>query len=524
MAARLPIDEFELDRQLVKKGGLYKFMELGWSQIESEAFVAGWHVEEVCIHLEAVSRGEIRRLIINVPPGMSKSLSVSVFWQVWDWIENPDRKFMFASFDAGLSQRDALRAKELIRSKWFQERWGLLADQKKLERMGITPLTVLTGSKDRQDTATIYWSSGGGLRFSTSTGGKATGWHCHIQVVDDPTKPQEVVNGGLQAKNALDKTRNWWKGTMASRKANASKFSRVIIMQRLHEADLAGQELDTGDYIHLRFPMRHELKSGCKCLNCNEGPCVTPWGGDRRTDEGELLCEARFNEAQVKETEKDMGPMVAAAQLAQRPSPEGGSIFQRAWMLRRWKVLPAGIILIQSWDCAFKSHDTTDYVVGQIWGQAISVVDDPETGKKTLRMAEYYLVDEVRDRMDLPAVCQAMRDLSKKWPNARRKLVEDKANGPAVEQTLRREIPGIVLVNPQGGKISRANAVAPYFEAGNVILPEASWVEDYIKELTDFPVGAFDDRVDTTSQALLRFTGKNRPPLREAMKRLRAEG
>jgi predicted phage terminase large subunit-like protein len=102
--------------------------------------------------------------------------------------------------------------------------------------------------------------------------------------------------------------------------------------------------------------------------------------------------------------------------------------------------------------------------------------------------------------------------------------VEDKANGPAVEQTLRREIPGIVLVNPQGGKISRANAVAPYFEAGNVILPESPWVEDYIKELTDFPVGAFDDRVDTTSQALLRFTGKNRPPLREAMKRLREQG
>jgi predicted phage terminase large subunit-like protein len=192
-------------------------------------------------------------------------------------------------------------------------------------------------------------------------------------------------------------------------------------------------------------------------------------------------------------------------------------------MARRWRTLPAGIRLIQSWDCAFKDLDTSDWVVGQVWGQAIELVEDPETGKKTLPVSEYYLVDEVRDRMDLPTTCQAMVDLSRKWPRARLKLVEDKANGPAVEQTLRKKVPGIVLVNPQGGKVSRANAVAPYFEAGNILLPESSWVEDYIKELTDFPVGANDDRVDTTSQALLRLTGKARPRLKEAMQRLRNE-
>jgi predicted phage terminase large subunit-like protein len=520
---RLPVDEKDLDRHLVAKGGLYKFMELGWEQIESEPFVHGWHLEEVCTHLEAVSRGEIRRLIINIPPGMGKSLSVSVFWQVWDWIKYPWRKFMFASFDAGLSQRDALRAKELIRSQWFQERWGFLADTKKLERMGLQPLSVLTGTKDRQDTATIYWSSGGGLRFSTSVGGKATGWHAHIQVVDDPTKPGEVTGGGNQARNALEKTRNWYRGTMSSRKANAETFARVIIMQRLHEADLAGQELETGDYIHLRLPMKAEMSSGCNCPSCQLGPCKTPWGGDRRTEEGELLCEARFSDRAVQETTKDMGSMTAGAQLQQRPSPEGGAIFQRAWMARRWRTLPAGIRLIQSWDCAFKDLDTSDWVVGQVWGQAIELVEDPETGKKTLPVSEYYLVDEVRDRMDLPTTCQAMVDLSRKWPRARLKLVEDKANGPAVEQTLRKKVPGIVLVNPQGGKVSRANAVAPYFEAGNILLPESSWVEDYIKELTDFPVGANDDRVDTTSQALLRLTGKARPRLKEAMQRLRNE-
>lgn len=532
MPVRLPIDDFELDRQLVEKGGLYKFMELAWHVIEAEAFVPGWHLKQICFHLEAVSREEIRRLIINIPPGMGKSLTVCVFWQVWDWIKNPWRRFMFASFDAGLSQRDALKAKELIRSEWFQNRWGISADPKKLKALGLSPLSVMAGSTTRQDTSSVYWSSGGGLRFSTSVGGKATGWHAHIQVVDDPTKPKEVQDGGEPARKALEKTRNWYRGTLASRKANAKRFSRVIIMQRLHEKDLAGMELESKRYVHLRFPMRMEMKSGCTCPSCNEGPCKTEWtkpdgttvtGGDPRTEDGELLNPDRFPEPAVEETEFEMGPQVAAAQNQQRPSPEGGTIFQRAWMLRRWRVsLPQGIRLIQSWDCAFKDHDDSDYVVGQIWGQAVHMVQDMEA-KKLVRLAEYYLVDEVRDRMDLPTTCQAMRDLTKKWPMARLKLVEDKANGTAVEQTLRKEVPGIVLVEPQGGKVARANAVSPYFEAGNVILPEAPWVEDYIKELTDFPMGANDDRVDTTSQALLRLTGKARPKIKEAMDRLKRE-
>lgn len=515
MAVRLPIDECELDRQLVQKGGLYKFMELGWHVIESEDFVPGWHLEEICVHLEAVSRNEIRRLVINIPPGCGKSLTVSVFWPVFDWIRNPWRKWMYASFDEGLSQRDALRAKELIRSEWFQRRWGLLADSKKLERLGLTPLDVTGGAKGgtRQDSASVFWTHGGGLRFSTSAGGRATGWHSHIQVIDDPTKPKDVDGGGLAAKNSLERTWSWYRGTMASRKANAELFSRVIIMQRLHEADLAGRLIAEGGYTHLRFPMRYEP----------EAPCKTDWGGDPRTEKGELLTPERFSEATVLETEREMGPMVAAAQLQQRPSPEGGAIFRRAWMTRRWRVLPAGIRLIQSWDFTFKDHDTTDFVVGHIWGQAFLREEDPEERSKIIQLEEFYLVDEVRFRGGLPEAVQAMRDFTKKWPKARLKLVEDKANGPAVEQTLRRKVGGIVLVNPQGGKVARANAVSGYFEAGNILLPEAPWVEDYVKEMTDFPVGLQDDRVDTTSQALLRLTSKARPPIAEAMERLRNE-
>ena len=202
MAAwNLPVDELELDRRLVMgRGGLYRYMKKAWPEVEAQAFVEGWHLEEVCAHLEAVSRGEIDRLIINIPPGCTKSLSVSVFWPTWDWITRCDRKFMYASFDASLSQRDALRAKDLVRSKWYQERWGLAASPQGLERVGVRVPVAIVGEGGKQNTAGIYWTSGGGFRFSTSEGGKATGWHAHIQVIDDPTKPLDVQEGGNTAK------------------------------------------------------------------------------------------------------------------------------------------------------------------------------------------------------------------------------------------------------------------------------------------------------------------------------------
>ena len=147
----------------------------------------------------------------------------------------------------------------------------------------------------------------------------------------------------------------------------------------------------------------------------------------------------------------------------------------------------------QSWDCAFKEAETSDYVVGQVWGRIGSA---------------FLLGDQVRARMDFPATVHAVRDLSEKWPGTFAKLIEDKANGSAVIQMLAHEIPGLIPVNPQGGKIARASAISPLVEAGNVYLPHpacAPWVEDFIEECAAFPNGAHDDQVDAMTQALLRW-------------------
>jgi predicted phage terminase large subunit-like protein len=470
------LDRAPLHRELVRRGGLRKFVELAWPHVEAVPFVGGWHIDEICAHLEAVSRGEIRRLVINVPPGMSKSTLVSVLWPAWDWVVRPDRRWMFASFDADLSRRDALKCRELVCSEWYQSTWGLASSV-------ANPIAVYDGA-EKQRTMGVYHTTARGFRFSTSTGGKATGWHAHIQVVDDPHKPADIQHADpASATNALEADWDWWRGTMASRKADPRDFSRVVIMQRLHENDLTAKCLKEGGWVHLRLPMRYEAKN----------PCVTPIGGDRRTEDGELLCPDRFDEEAVSTTEREMGSMIAAAQLQQRPSPAKGAIFDREWLAHEWRELPHDARLVQSWDCAFKDLSSSDYVVGQVWAVVGS---------------RFFLVDQVRDRMSLPATCQAIKDLSRKWPTAIAKFVEDKANGPAVEQVLRRDVAGLVMVSPSGGKVARANAVSPLFEAGNVFVPPADrapWIGEWREEMAGFPRAANDDQVDATTQALLQL-------------------
>ena len=149
--------------------------------------------------------------------------------------------------------------------------------------------------------------------------------------------------------------------------------------------------------------------------------------------------------------------------------------------------------MIQSWDMAFKGLATSDYVVGQVWGA---------------RHADRFLLDQCRDRLDMPSTKEAVKRMSQRWPKAGAKLIEDKANGPAVIQELRRDVSGLIEVNPEGGKIARAHAVAAQAESGNIYLPHpaiAPWIEALIEEMASFPNGRNDDQVDAMTQALNRL-------------------
>ena len=246
---------------------------------------------------------------------------------------------------------------------------------------------------------------------------------------------------------------------------------------------------------------------------------------DPRTKPGELLWPERFGPKEIDDLKRSLGSYAAAGQLQQRPSPAEGGMIKRHWF-RFWQPPGANLppILVrypdgsgrqivaeeiglvdeqaQSWDCAFKGLATSDYVVGQVWGR---------------RGSQFLLLYQMRGQMDCPATVRAVRQLSRLWPSCAAKLIEDKANGSAVIQMLANEIPGIIPVNPEGGKLARAAAVSPLIEAGNVYMPHPQffpWVNDFIEECAAFPNGAHDDQVDAMTQVLLKAITAPRQPVR----------
>lgn len=481
----------DADREYVRRRGLYGFAELAWPIVEGGPFVPGWHLEEAAAHLQAVSRKECLRLVINQPPGTTKSLMTSCFWNAWEWTERPTTTFIYASYDQSLVNRDGERVIKLLQSDWYQARWGRL----------LNPNSKYAVSD--------FANYAGGWRFSTSVAGKVTGRHADIQCVDDPIKPIDVQG---TSRNAIERVSTWWRSTMASRMRDPKTGRRVVLMQRLDADDLAGECVAAG-YHHLRLPMRYEA----------DEPCRTAWGGDRRTEEGELLCPDRFPEATVRSLETEMGPDISSAQLQQRPSRKGGQIFRQEYW-RYWHpsdpdmgVPPpdVGGLQIQSWDMAFKKLQDTDYVCGMVlwdWHGAI------------------YLMHLINERLSFTESVQAVKDMSAQWPHTYNKLIEDKANGPAVEDQLKNELFGVTLVSPKGGKLGRAWAAQPILARPTgkpprpgLYIPHPSvypWVGPFKKQAESFPRAANDDMVDALTQGInaLREHGDG---FSEAMRKLR---
>lgn len=487
-ATRLPARR--LIRRALLGQSLRDFIAGAWHVVEPAAeYKRNWHIDVMAEHLEAASKGELRRLVINVPPGSMKSLTCAVFWPAWRWTHSPETRWIFAAYSDTLARRDSLKTRRLVESEWYRALWG----------------DVWTPNADEWG-ASKFSNSSAGFRMITSIGGSVTGEHGHVQVVDDPVKPIEVTGAASTRRAALERALTWWVETMSTRMVNAETSVRVIIMQRLHESDLAGAMLREGGWEHLNLPMEARRP----CVVQVPHPCSLAEGTSRGFKdlraEGEPLWPARFSKPAIDTMRKDLGPRGAAAQLDQRPMPPGGGLFKHEY-LRYWTAVPRGAELIQSWDCAFKGLDDSDFVVGQVWAR---------------QAGSFYLVDQVRARMTIRGTLAAVLAFSAKWRGAVKKLIEDKANGPAVIDLLKSELGGLQPVDPQGGKEARANAVEPLWASGNVYLPDprlASWVPGFVEELTNFPGGANDDQVDAMTQALVYLYGRGVSRYREAMQR-----
>lgn len=474
----------EVDVELIRRKGFAEFVRRAWPQVVGDDLVWEPHMDLLCAHYEAIFRNEIRDLVVNVPPGTSKSSVSSILFPAWAWTQDPALKFMYTTYDQDLSHGFARQTLELVTGDWFQARWPSVQIERG-ERANVGD----------------YSTSAGGRRISTMMGGAATGKHAHILFVDDPHKPDDLDGDPDSVKAVLDEAWSRWVNTFSKRRADAKRFRRVCIMQRLHEEDLAGRMLRKPGTVHLCLPMEFEVDSRC----------VTPFGQDWRQTEGELLCPLRFPREVVEEDRVEMTPRAFAAQHQQRPAPAEGALFKREWFKSRWMNISPGMRMYMSIDTNMKDRKDSDYCVVQVWG---------------VHGAQYWLIDQIKGQWSFGDSVSQVLNMRRKWPQVTNVLIETKANGEAVLQSIKGAVPGVLPIEPLGGKMARAEAVEWLLRAGDVVFPNdavAPWMPAYVEAMCAFPVGKYDDEVDATTQFLTWISKQQkRGRWRQAMKAVRA--
>lgn len=482
------------------------FVKQAWRYVDAAPLVWNWHLDVLCDHLEAVSRGRIKRLVINIPPGHGKSLIVSVLWPAWVWTWRPSWQAICASYGADLAKRDAIKARTLIEGEWYQTQyvrgaWHMAEDQ---------------------NTKGLYKNTAFGHRFSCGVD-NGTGQRADAVILDDPIKAQEAHSRAARQEGER------FLSTASTRFNSAVDGVIVIIMQRLHEDDTTGYVLAGGGYEHVCLPAEYETHRPSVTYETKpDGTRVEFWRDPREVD-GELLFEKKFPRSVLERLKRpnELGDFGYAGQMQQRPAPEGGSMFKVAdW--RFWKpdaatrevlgytdttVRPRGCVTSEEEPARPLDIATVDDILMSVDGAGGK---ETKTGSLTAihiwarKGARRLLLYRCSKRMDftdtVKEIKKALALFEQLQVLVRRKLIEAKASGSSVINTLEREhgLSGIEPVNPsEGNKVERARAMQPYHTAHNIELPEgAPWVEEYVLQHAQFPNGKINDDVDAQSQGL----------------------
>ena len=445
---------------------LLGFIKVAWKHLEPETeFVYGWSVEAICDHLEAVSKGQIKRLLINVPPGCMKSLTTEVFWPAWEW--GPKRlahlRYISASYEKGLATRDLVRCRDLLQSEWFQSLW---------------PLTF----KGDQNLKTYYENQHHGWRLAASVGGALTGYRGDRIIIDDP---HDVRSAESEVKR--EDSIRWFTETLPTRLNNQKESAMVVVMQRLHERDVSGLiQKELGDsWEQLVLPMEFEPSRRCSIK-------ATGWKDPRKKD-GDLLWPERFDRESVDELKRTFraqgGTYAEAAQLQQRPAPRGGGLFKREHFMPIDRVPEVGRV-VRGWDLAASTGRSAAYTVGV---------------KLMLSYGKLYIVDIARARGTPGEVEDMIRRCAQQdGKNVAISIPQDPGQaGKAQKSRLASLLHGYnVHFSPESGsKDDRAIPIAAQAEAGNVYILRAAWNDAFLSEAQLFPAGEFKDQIDALSRA-----------------------
>jgi phage terminase large subunit-like protein len=446
-----------VERELIRRRGFPEFVRRAWHVIEPAALHWGRAADQIALHVEAQFRGTFRDLLVNVPPGSTKSTIATVMLGPWVWTIDPAMRFVHASYSSQLAHKLAEKSWNLVTSDWYRERW---------------PDVMGTAERDAGSVGHTKTRSHG-ERLTTSVGGLGAGVHCDWFSIDDPVNTNDRIQSGVTKAN------NWIDTTVTGRAVDRSTYRRTIIMQRVHEDDPSEHAIAEG-YTHLRLPARFEA----------ENRCTTSIGGDWRTTEGETIDPVRFPEAVLTSLEHRAD--VWASQYQQRPAPPGGLVF-KSDTFQHFEIrdVPfASTISVLSIDCSFKGAEHNDMVALEVWG---------------FRQGKCYLYFSRCENMTFTETLIAIVEALREWPCSV-VLIEDKANGPAVIEVLRQSIPNVVEFNPDtaGNKVGRAHAANAMYSARAVFHAQgATWLPRKEHNLIVFPRGRIKDDVDATSQALI---------------------
>lgn len=463
------------------EASLSQFAKQAWHVLEpSTELKWGWALDAICLHLQAVSDGQITRLLMNVPPGMMKSLLTNVFWPAWEWgpLDMPHMRFLSTAHKQDLAVRDNIKCRRLIQSDWYQERWPIL----------------LMGD---QNAKTKFENEATGFReamaFTSMTGSRGD-----RVTLDDPLSVDDA-----NSEAALAAAETTFREALPTR-VNSEESAIVLIMQRLHEKDTSGIILkEMMGYEHLCLPMEYEASAKRK----------TSIGFvDPRKVEGELLFPERFSAKTVKDYKKTLGEYAYAGQMQQRPAPPGGGILKTEHF-KLWphdRELPVIEYVVQSVDPAYTATTTNDPTAFQAWGIFTHA-------EKRGAM----LLDCWADHLAFPQLRKKLIDEwhsvygkvgMRKGKKADALLIEAKASGLSLIQDLRQANLPAVPYNPgSADKINRAHQASPILELDCLWIPESTkepgqpvtWAREFLKELALFPNGEHDDQVDAFTQAII---------------------
>lgn len=499
------------------EASLYEFVKQAWPVVEGgREFTPGWHIDAICEHLQELHRGNIRNLLINIPPRFSKSSLCCVFFPVWCWIDNPNLQWVFTAYTNSLTIRDNVRSRRLIESPWFQTRWGAKF--------------ALAGD---QNTKMKVENSKGGFRIATSVDAGTMGDGGDRVVIDDPNNTRDSSDVMLES------TLSWWTDVMPTRLNDFKRGSRIVIQQRIHERDLTGHILSTepNEWVKLILPMEFEPQRKCVtvALPSTGGK---PWE-DPRTKTDELLCPARVGPKELLALKRGLKSSYAiAGQLQQRPAPEAGGMFKREWF-KPWKEpqSPKLEFVLASWDTALTESDKNAYSACTVWGVFYRHYQDdriwtngaalPGDSDALGRVPNVILLNMVRRQMEYPELRRVAHNIARDWradeatstPSADKKfkpdmnLVEAKANGLSLIQDLSRTREVFTKFNPDpfGDKMQRVRLITHLVEAGRIWLPcrpdgtFKAFAQKTLDQCLLFPNAASRDVVDTMTQALLRL-------------------